>query len=162
VLKLSWEARPGNAQILFSGNSIRAYSRLFGLSKPFHLLDFVDFGAARSFDLYYGAHGFADQRAGDWRSHGNLPLARVGFRFTNDLPCLFLAGTLFDQRHGGPNLMVSQFFGNCPIRVDTRFCRAHPYTDKSRRCDSHSTLEGRTELGRPLERRSPRSASNTL
>ena len=25
-------------------------------------------------------------------------------------------------------------------------------TDKSRRCDSHSTLEGRTELGRPFER----------
>src|SRR6516165_8685480 len=54
-----------------------------------------------------------------------------------------------------------QFFGNCPIRVDSRVCRAHPYTDKSRRCDSHSTLEGRTELGRPFERRSPRSASNT-
>src|SRR5215468_308683 len=52
-----------------------------------------------------------------------------------------------------------QFFGNCPIRVDSRFCRAHPYTDKSRRCDSHSILAGRTELGR--ERRSPRSASNT-
>jgi hypothetical protein len=49
-----------------------------------------------------------------------------------------------------------QFFGNCPIRVDSRFCRVHPYTDKSRRCDSHSTLEGRTELGRPLERRSPK------
>jgi hypothetical protein len=48
-----------------------------------------------------------------------------------------------------------QFFGNCPIRVDSRFCRAHPYTDKSRRCDSHSTLEGRKELGRPIERRSP-------
>jgi hypothetical protein len=28
-----------------------------------------------------------------------------------------------------------QFFGNCQIRVDTRFCRAHPYTDKSRCCD---------------------------
>src|SRR6516164_1167030 len=54
-----------------------------------------------------------------------------------------------------------QFFGNCPIRVDSRFCRAHPYTDKSRRCDSHNTLEVRTELGRPFERRSPRSASNT-
>src|SRR5262245_44872845 len=54
-----------------------------------------------------------------------------------------------------------QFFGNCPIRVDSRFCRAHPCTDKSRRCDSHSTLEGRTELGRPFERRSPRSESNT-
>ena len=53
-----------------------------------------------------------------------------------------------------------QFFGNCPIRVDSRFCRAHPYTDKSRRCDSHSTLEGRTELGRPFERRSPRSVRN--
>src|SRR5262245_66438671 len=26
-----------------------------------------------------------------------------------------------------------QFFGNCPIRVDSRFCRAHPYTDKSKR-----------------------------
>jgi len=25
-----------------------------------------------------------------------------------------------------------QFFGNCPIRVDSRFCKAHPYTDKSR------------------------------
>src|SRR5260370_31020946 len=54
-----------------------------------------------------------------------------------------------------------QFFGNCPIRVDIRFYRAHPYTDKSRRCDSHNTLEDRTELGRPFERRSPRSASNT-
>src|SRR5262249_26844767 len=54
-----------------------------------------------------------------------------------------------------------QLFGNCPIRVDSRFCRAHRYTDKSRRCDSHSTLEGRTELGRPFERLSPRSASNT-
>src|SRR5215472_10690589 len=54
-----------------------------------------------------------------------------------------------------------QFFGNCPIRVDSRFCRAPPYTDKSRHCDSHSTLEGRTELGRPFERRPPRSASNT-
>src|SRR5262245_56537640 len=54
-----------------------------------------------------------------------------------------------------------QFFGNCPIRVDSRFCRAHPYTDKSRRCDSHSTLEGQTELGRPRKRHSPRSASNT-
>src|SRR5262249_17093798 len=32
---------------------------------------------------------------------------------------------------------------------------------KSPRCDSHSTLEGRTELGRPFERRSPRSESNT-
>src|SRR5215469_1100390 len=41
-----------------------------------------------------------------------------------------------------------QFFGNYPIRADSRFCRAHPYTDKSRRCDSHSTLEGRMELGR--------------
>src|SRR5262245_34203631 len=51
-----------------------------------------------------------------------------------------------------------QFFGNCPIRVDSRFCRAHPCTDKSRRCDSHSTLEGRTEFGPPFERRSPRSA----
>ena len=30
-----------------------------------------------------------------------------------------------------------------------------------RRCDSHSTPECRTELGRPFERRSPRSASNT-
>jgi hypothetical protein len=54
-----------------------------------------------------------------------------------------------------------QFFGNCPIRVDSRFYRAHPYTDKSRRCDSHSTLEGRTELGRPFERRRPGLASNT-
>jgi hypothetical protein len=54
-----------------------------------------------------------------------------------------------------------QFFGNCPIRVDSHFCRAHPYTDKSRRCDPHSTLEGRTELGRPFERRPPRSASTT-
>jgi len=54
-----------------------------------------------------------------------------------------------------------QFFGNCPIRVDSRFCRAHPYTDKSRRRDSHSTLEDRTELERPFEWRSPRSASNT-
>jgi hypothetical protein len=54
---------------------------------------------------------------------------------------------------------VRQFFGNCPIRVDSRFCMAHPYTDKSRRCDSHSTLEGRTE--RPFERRLPRSASDT-
>ena len=53
------------------------------------------------------------------------------------------------------------FFGNCPIRVDSRFCRAHPYTDKSRRCHPRSTLEGRTELGRPFERRSPRSGSNT-
>src|SRR6516162_11640728 len=54
-----------------------------------------------------------------------------------------------------------QFFGNYPIRADSRFRRAHPYTDKSRRCDSHSTLEGRTELGRLFERRSPRSRSNT-
>jgi hypothetical protein len=54
-----------------------------------------------------------------------------------------------------------QFFGNCPIPVDSRFCRAHPYTDKSRRRDSHSTLEGRTELERPFEWRSPGSASNT-
>src|SRR5215813_12055349 len=54
-----------------------------------------------------------------------------------------------------------QIFGNCPIRVDSRFCRAHPYTDKSRRCDSHNTLEGRTELGRSFGRRSPTSASST-
>src|SRR5262245_10365101 len=54
-----------------------------------------------------------------------------------------------------------QFFGNCPIRVDSRFCRAHPYMDKSRRRDSHSTLECRTELGHPFERHSPRSPSNT-
>src|SRR6516164_8374379 len=54
-----------------------------------------------------------------------------------------------------------RFFGNCPIRVDSRFCRAHPYTDKSRRCDPHSMLEGRTELGRPFERRPPRLVSNT-
>ena len=53
------------------------------------------------------------------------------------------------------------FFGNCPIRVDSRFCRAHPHTDKSRRCHSNSTLEERTELGRLFERRSPRSGSNT-
>src|SRR5690242_17876161 len=54
-----------------------------------------------------------------------------------------------------------RLFGNCPIRVDSRFCRVHPYTDKSRRCDPHSTLEGRTELGRPFERRPPGLASNT-
>ena len=54
-----------------------------------------------------------------------------------------------------------QFFGNYPIRADSRFCTAHPYTDKSRRCDSHSTLEGRTEVARLFERRSPRSGSNT-
>jgi hypothetical protein len=24
--------------------------------------------------------------------------------------------------------------GNCPIRVDSRFCRAHPYRGKSRHC----------------------------
>jgi hypothetical protein len=53
-----------------------------------------------------------------------------------------------------------QVFGNCQLRVDSRFCRAHPYMDTSRRRDSHSTLEGRRELGRPFER-SPRSASNT-
>src|SRR6516165_12437680 len=56
---------------------------------------------------------------------------------------------------------VRQAFGNCPLRVDSRFCRARPYTDKSRHRDSHSTLEGRTELGRPFERRSPRSTSTT-
>jgi hypothetical protein len=28
-----------------------------------------------------------------------------------------------------------QFFGNWPIGVDTRFCKAHQYTDKSRRSD---------------------------
>jgi hypothetical protein len=39
-----------------------------------------------------------------------------------------------------------QFFGNCPIRVDTRFCTARAYTDKSRRCEC-STLEGRTKHG---------------
>ena len=54
-----------------------------------------------------------------------------------------------------------RFFGNYPVRVDSRFCKAHPYTDKSRRCDSHSTLEGRTELGRRFEWRTRRSASNT-
>jgi hypothetical protein len=25
---------------------------------------------------------------------------------------------------------VRQVFGNCPLRVDSRFCKAHPYTDK--------------------------------
>ena len=54
-----------------------------------------------------------------------------------------------------------QFFGNCPLRVDSHFCRAHPYTDKTRRFDSHNTLEGRTELGRPFERQKPTSQSNT-
>src|SRR6516162_5307294 len=47
-----------------------------------------------------------------------------------------------------------------PLGGTSRVCRAHPYTDKSRHCDSHSTLEGRTELGR-LEQRSSRSVSNT-
>src|SRR6516225_637348 len=28
-----------------------------------------------------------------------------------------------------------RFFGNCPIRVDSPFCRAPPNIDKSRRCD---------------------------
>ena len=54
-----------------------------------------------------------------------------------------------------------QSFGSCPLRVDSHFCRAHPYTDKSRRCDLHGTLEDRTELARPFERRLPRSASDT-
>jgi hypothetical protein len=54
-----------------------------------------------------------------------------------------------------------QFFGNCPVRVDSRFCRAHRYKDKSRRRDSHSTLEERTEPARPFDRRSPRLASST-
>ena len=41
-----------------------------------------------------------------------------------------------------------QFFGNCPIRVDSRFCRAHPYTDKSRRCDSHSISRAQASVSR--------------
>ena len=57
---------------------------------------------------------------------------------------------------------VRQFFDNCPIRAGSRFCRAHPYTDKSRRCDSRNTLEVLTEPGRSLARRSPRSAPKTL
>ncbi len=53
-----------------------------------------------------------------------------------------------------------QFFGNCPIRAESRYGTARPCTDKSRRCDLHSTLEDRMKLDRPFERRSPRSASN--
>jgi hypothetical protein len=53
-----------------------------------------------------------------------------------------------------------QLFGNCPVRVDSRFCRAHPYTDKSRHCGSRNMLEVRKGLGRPFERRSPTLASN--
>jgi hypothetical protein len=44
----------------------RRLEALWAFLNPFHLLDFVDFGAARSFDLYCGAPGFADQRARDW------------------------------------------------------------------------------------------------
>jgi hypothetical protein len=33
------------------------------LFKPLHLLDFVNLGATRSFNLYSGAFGLADQRA---------------------------------------------------------------------------------------------------
>src|SRR5262249_30628150 len=72
-------------------------------------------------------------------------------------PCQPVRGTPLLARQQCAHL----FSGNCPIRVDSRFCRAHPQRDKSRRRHSHSTLEGRTELGRPFERRSPRSASNT-
>jgi hypothetical protein len=54
-----------------------------------------------------------------------------------------------------------QHFGSCQIPVDNRFCKARPHMDKNPRRDSHSMLEGRTELGRPFEWRSPRSASNT-
>jgi hypothetical protein len=111
------------------------------------------------------------RRKQTWRSFRGRPLwlrsgvsgeARRGageFRLQRVIrPCRPVRGTPLLARQP----CARQFFGNCPIRVDSRFCRAHPYTDKSRRCYSHSTPdEGRTELGHPFERRSPRSASNT-
>ena len=72
-------------------------------------------------------------------------------------PCQPVRGTPLLARQQS----ARQFFGNYPIRVDSRFCRAHLQRDKSRRRHSHSTLWGRTELGSSFDRRSPRSASNT-
>ena len=95
--------------------------------------------------------GVSGEAGGRRRGAGEFRVQRVirPYRPVRDTP-------LFARQQ-----CARQFFGNCPIRVDSRFCRAHPYTDKSRRCDSHSTPEGRTGFGRPFERRSPRSASNT-
>ena len=104
----------------------------------------------RAARLRLGISGEA-RGAGEFRLPGEFRLQRV------IRPCRPVRGTPLLARQP----CARQFFGSCPPRVDSRFCRAHPYTDKGRRRDSHSRLEGRTELGRPFERRSPRSASNT-
>jgi len=96
--------------------------------------------------------GVSGEARGEARGTGNFRRKESVLR-----PCQLVRGTPLLARQQCARL----FSGNYPIRVDSRFCRAHPYTDKSQRRHSHSTLEGRTELGRPFERRSPRSASNT-
>jgi len=62
-------------------------------------------------------------------------------------PVVQLCRTLQSTAPFAQQPCARHFFGNCPIQVDSLFCRAHPYTDKSRRYDSRSTLEGRTTLG---------------
>ena len=60
------------------------------------------------------------------RAPGELPVLQRVIR-----PCRSVRGTPLLARRQCARL----FSGNCPIRVDSRFCRAHPYRDKSPRCD---------------------------
>jgi len=63
--------------------------------------------------------------SGEARGPGEFRLQRV------IRPCRPVRGTPLLARQQCARL----FSGNCPIRVDSRFCRAHPYRDKSPHCD---------------------------
>jgi len=63
--------------------------------------------------------------SGEARGPGEFRLQRV------IRPCRSVRGTPLLARQQCARL----FSGNCPIRVDSRFCRAHPYRDKSPHCD---------------------------
>ena len=130
------------------------------------------FGTKRTFVIASAMSAFGPKRTlarqaapegADWFSEPNWVTSRTlevedVFRLQT---VIRLCRTFQHTAPLAPQPCARQFFGNCPTRVDNRFYRGHPCTDKSRRCDSHSTLEGLTELGRQVERRSPRSESNT-